>query len=306
VFGILDEVDLVVGVDAGGTSTRALVLDADGTRRGTGLAGGGNPNSHPPAAAATRVGDALRVALEGVNPAHVRAGVLGLAGASALSDRGVLALFERAWTAAGLRCPLVVVSDAEAAFAAGTTEPDGTVLVAGTGSIAARISGHSLAALAGGHGWLLGDEGSAFWLGREAVRRTLRLLDSSAAPVAGLAAAVLAEAGVPDRTGRTARAALIAAVNATAPVALASYAPLVTAHEDDPLAASIVADAARSLADLALSLRAPAERTPVVLVGSVMTTSVGTAVRTALAPHAEVSLATDAAAGAARLAARHL
>ncbi|WP_199441101.1 N-acetylglucosamine kinase [Umezawaea beigongshangensis] len=292
---------LVVGVDAGGTSTRALVLDPDGGGRGTGLAGGGNPHSHPPAVAATRVGDALRMALEGLNPADVRAGVLGLAGAGALSDRGVRALFEQAWTGAGLRCPLVVVSDAEAAFAAGTTEPDGTVLVAGTGSIAARISGHSLEALAGGHGWLLGDEGSAFWLGREAVRRTLRLLDSSV-PAEGLAAAVLEAAGVPVGTGRAARGALITAVNAVPPVTLASYAPLVTAHEDDPLAASIVADAARSLADLALSLRSAAERTPVVLVGGVMTTSVGAAVRSALAPHAEVRLATDPAAGAARLA----
>lgn len=51
------------------------------------------------------------------------------------------------------------------------------MVIAGTGSVAARIEDHRLVASAGGHGWLLGDEGSAFWLGREAVRATLHALD---------------------------------------------------------------------------------------------------------------------------------
>ena len=86
-------------------------------------------------------------------------------------------LFHEAWERAGLHCPMRVITDCEAAFATGTSSPSGTVLVAGTGSIAGRIVDHRMVGQSGGYGWLIGDDGSAFWLGREAVRATLKLLD---------------------------------------------------------------------------------------------------------------------------------
>jgi glucosamine kinase len=291
---------LVVGLDAGGTSTRALVLDLDGNRLGTGLAGGANPNSHPPEHAAAQITSALRVALEGLDTGKVQSGVLGIAGMSKLTDPAVAALFEAAWRDAGLGCPVRVVTDCEAAFAAGTAEPDGTVLVAGTGSIAARIRGHRLVRTTGGHGWLLGDEGSAFWLGREAVRVTLRALETSG-EVSGIARAVL------RRASATTRSELITAVNAAPPVRLAELAPLVTAAfaAGDALASSIVADAARLLADLAMQAREPDETTPVVLVGSLVSSPVGACLKEELAARAvsEVRVASEGAAGAAWLAA---
>src|SRR5437016_2590968 len=68
---------LVLGLDIGGTTSRALVGDLSGRTLGTGEAGGGNPNSHPPEQAARQVADAARAALSGVDPSHVRGGVLG-------------------------------------------------------------------------------------------------------------------------------------------------------------------------------------------------------------------------------------
>ncbi|EWM14400.1 hypothetical protein [Kutzneria sp. 744] len=53
----------LVGVDAGGTTTRALVADLTGARVGTGRAGGANPNSHPPEVAAEQVAAAIAAAL---------------------------------------------------------------------------------------------------------------------------------------------------------------------------------------------------------------------------------------------------
>ncbi|KOV83714.1 N-acetylglucosamine kinase [Nocardia sp. NRRL S-836] len=292
--------DLVVGLDAGGTSTRALVLDLDGTRLGQGLAGGANPNSHPPSVAAAHIGEALAEALDGLDSRRVRSGVLGMAGASRMSDPAVSALFLQAWEHAGLHCPMRVVTDCEAAFATGTSSPDGTVLVAGTGSIAGRIAGHRMVGQSGGYGWLIGDEGSAFWLGREAVRATLRLLELDA-PLEGLATAVLTTAGVRGR------GALISAVNADPPIALARFAPLVTAayHHGDPAALSIVASAARLLADTAAAVRTPADTTPIVLVGSLIKTPVGVHLKQELLSRcdAQVIMATEGAAGAAWLAA---
>jgi glucosamine kinase len=305
----------VVGVDAGGTSTRALLADLGGTRLGAGTAGGANPNSHPPEEAAERVSAALRAALAGADPGTVRAGVLGMAGSTKLADPWVAGLFEAAWRRTGLRCPMRVIADYEAAFAAGTAEPDGTVLVAGTGSVAARIENRARVATAGGYGWLLGDEGSAFWLGREAVRVALRALESGAPPGA-LAVSVLGEvlgerprAGAPAPERRRQFSLLIGAVNDEPPIRLARLAPLVSAAVDagDGAADAVVAEAARLLADGAMAVRRDGETTPVVLVGSLVGpgSPVGDRLRAELAARCPgpVTVALEGAAGAAWLAA---
>ncbi|TQM81519.1 N-acetylglucosamine kinase-like BadF-type ATPase [Saccharothrix saharensis] len=304
-LGILGRMGFVVGLDAGGTSTRALVLDLDGTRLGAGVAGGANPNSHPPELAAAHVRQALTAALDGLDAAKVESGVLGMAGSSKLlSDPAVAALFEAAWAGAGLRCPMRVITDCEAAFATGTASPDGTVLVAGTGSIAARIEHHELVSTAGGYGWLLGDEGSAFWLGREAVRATLLALERD--EVDELAAAVLARADIPDVPRRERWRRLITAANASAPIALATYAPLVTAHASAPSADRVVTAAVRVLADLAEAARPAEARSPIVLMGSLVHAHpLGARLKRELSTRtpAPVTVATEGAAGAAWLAA---
>ncbi|MEC3982803.1 N-acetylglucosamine kinase, partial [Amycolatopsis sp. H20-H5] len=223
----------VLGVDAGGTSTRAIAVDAEGRVVGTGKGGGANPNSHPPAEAAARIAEAISGALGDLDRGETRACVVGMAGVSKLSDPAIAAVFELAWRGIGLGGAVRTVADAEVAYASATSAPDGTVLVAGTGSIAGRIRDRRLVSTTGGYGWLLGDEGSAFWLGREAVRVTLAKLGQGR-PLAGLAAAVLAEAlglsavDTLDGAGRLAASrSLITRVNAEAPIRLARFAPLV-------------------------------------------------------------------------------
>ncbi|GAB3485143.1 N-acetylglucosamine kinase [Amycolatopsis cihanbeyliensis] len=303
----------VVGVDTGGTSTRALAVDAGGQVLGRGQSGGGNPNSHPPEQAAAHLAEAIGSALADVHPAHTMACTIGMAGTSkVLSDPDVAAVFQRTWEGLGLGCRVHLVTDAEAAYAAATSRPDGTVLIAGTGSIAGRIRTRSLATTVGGYGWLLGDEGSAFWIGREAVRFTLDALGRGE-PLDGLAAAVLAEAiglsGVDRLTdGKRADAwrGLITAANAEPPVRLARFAPLVSAADEagQPGAGEITERAADHLVASALEAREPGEDTPVVLVGSVLgeQSPVGAKVRRRLAG-CEVLTSPDGVLGAAWLAA---
>lgn len=284
------------------------MLDLDGTRLGTGVAGGANPNSHPPERAAAQIGDALHEALDGLDVRKVQSGVLGMAGAGRLGDPAVAALFEAAWIHAGLRCPMRVVTDFEVAFAAGSAEPDGTVLVAGTGSIAARIVDHRMTRTVGGYGWLLGDEGSAYWLGRQAVRAALRELETEV-PLSGLAKAVLALSSIEVGPRPAMRSRLINAVNAAQPVHLARYAPVVSSnfHAGDPVARVIVEEAVRLLADTVMAAREPDEQSPVVLVGSLVGphSPVGDHLLAALATRAggPVRVATEGASGAAWLAA---
>ncbi len=274
---------LVLGGDVGGTSTRILVATGDGTPVGRGVAGGGNPVSHPDTAAAA-LGEALTAALSGVDPSRVRAAVVGVAGGSALSRPEVRAAFDRVWSGAGVGCAPAYVSDLEIAFAAGTAEPDGTVLIAGTGAVAGAVRSRHLVRTVGGHGWLLGDEGSGFWLGREAARATLHTLDAGEPPGA-LATSVLRLLGVPDEPADPywQRVAVIDTLNSRPPVRLAELSPSVTSAYavGDPQAQQIVEEAARLLFETVCRVRRPDEQSPIVLAGSVATADspVGAAVR---------------------------
>jgi glucosamine kinase len=289
----------VVGVDAGGSSTRALAVAGDGTVLGRGGAGGANPNSHPAERAATRIGEAITAAVTaaGRETRAANACVIGMAGSSKLTDPTVAALFDGTWRRLGLS-RVLVLSDAEVAFASATSAPDGTVLVAGTGSIAGRIRHHRMVATSGGYGWLLGDEGSAFWLGREAVRRALDEL-SGGKELGALARAVLAEAGVDPGDRLQAWRGLITIANGEPPVRLARFAPLATAAPDGT---PIVERAATLLVEMAVATRDQGDSTPVVLCGSVLGGPVGSAVREKLTG-IEVHTSSDGVIGAAWLAA---
>ncbi|MFE9205481.1 N-acetylglucosamine kinase [Micromonospora sp. NPDC007230] len=307
---------VVVGLDVGGTSTRVAAVSIDGVRLGTGRAGGGNPTSHGAERAAAELLAALRAALADVDPTRVRAGVIGLAGAGRLlADPQGRAAFDQAWSDAGLRCPYAVHGDALVAYASGTAAPDGTVLIAGTGAIAAQVRDLRLDRTADGHGWLLGDAGSGFWLGREAVRRLLSDLDR-ADPPGELAGRVLAEltgsAEVAVRPRATAEA-VVQAVTRRPPVELARLAPLVVAaaRAGEPTARALIGEAAVLLAENAARIRPPGAADPVVLGGGLLTgdTPLGAAVRAELArrwPDAPLHTAGDGAAAAAWLAARDL
>ncbi|MEH0985473.1 N-acetylglucosamine kinase [Micromonospora sp. CPCC 205556] len=307
---------VVVGLDVGGTSTRATALTLSGERLGTGRGGGGNPTSHGAERAAAELLTALCGALADVDPSRVRAGVIGLAGAARLlADPAGRAAFDQAWARAGLRCPYAVHGDALVAYASGTAAPDGTVLVAGTGAIAAQVRDLRLDRVADGHGWLLGDAGSGFWLGRETVRSLLATLDSGDPP-GPLGRRVLTDLlGTADVAARSRDTvdALIQAVTRRPPVELARLAPLVVAAavDGEPEAVPLIERAAAHLADSAGRIRPAGAVTPLVLGGGLLTgdTPLAAAVRVEAHrrwPDAPVRTAGDGAAAAAWLAALDL
>ncbi|PSL02166.1 N-acetylglucosamine kinase-like BadF-type ATPase [Haloactinopolyspora alba] len=304
---------LVLGLDIGGTSTRALVVGTDGVRHGSGRGPGANITSHSLDHAMDAVSVTLDEALRGVDSSAVVAGVIGAAGDRNLIVPDTAEALTKRWRAAGLTCEYTVTSDALVAYVAGTSARDGSLLLSGTGALVARAEQRQLTRIVDGHGWLLGDLGSGFWLGREAVRSTLAFLDRGVSP-GPLGQAVLAfqlgGAGTwpPDRVTV---AELVLKVHDRPPVALSELAPLVTRHaDDDPEAGRILREAAAHLMRATDTVRAPGETTPVVLTGSLLAsdTPLARLVRGELAerwPDATVTTATDATAGAAWLAAVH-
>ena len=196
--------DLVIGVDAGGTSTRCLVADTWGRTVGTGASDGLNQRSSG-GDPVERLVQAMSAALGTLDRSAVRAGVLGVAGAGAAGHEDVRRQTGAAWQRLGLAGEPVVVTDLLAAFAAGSAEPDGTVLVGGTGAGAAAVVDRRVVRQADGAGWLLGDVGSAVWLAREALVAAVADLDGrgpTAALTVPLLERLLARPDAVQRPGR--------------------------------------------------------------------------------------------------------
>ncbi len=302
---------LVVGADIGGTSTRVLVATLDGEPRGRGRAPGGNPTAWPADQAAASLAAAVTEALDGLDAAAVRAVVIGMAGGGALDDPATAERFDRVWTDVGVGCTPQVLGDLTIAFASATPEPDGSVIVSGTGAAAAAIRDHAMIRSADGHGWLLGDAGSGFWIGREAVRRTLTGLESGHAATA-LTEGVMATLLGPDRRGSAVELVrdVIRSANSRPAVELAGLVRVVegSAEQGDDDAVEIIELAAVELMHTLERVRDPAETTPLVMVGGVLRqdSPVGRSLRTHVAERfaGPVLAAADGVAGAAWLAAR--
>ena len=296
--------DLVVGIDAGGTTTRCLVLGADGAVAGRGRAAGANIRSST-GSAQERLTEALLMAVDDVDRTAVRAGVFGVAGAGAAGVEVVRSAADAAWHAAGLAGRPRVVTDLEVAFAAGTRRMDGLLLLAGTGAAAAAFRARRIVRRCDGYGWLLGDEGSAVWLGLRGVRAALDAGDGRGAPTR--LRDDLAErfgAGPRDDLAQL----LIARMHADAPARLGELAPLVTraAAEGDAVAEALVAAAADRLVAAvdAVAVQAPGPVDLVLAGGLLAAGPVRDAVRTRLAdrPVLRVCDVGPGAAGAAVLA----
>jgi glucosamine kinase len=279
--------DLVIGVDAGGTGTRAVLFA--GEALGRGAAGPGNPCLTGVGAVA-EIAAAVREALGTHAPARVAAMVVGLAGDSALDDPAIRAAFAASWRAIGLRCPVELVGDAVTAFAAGCTARSGAVLIAGTGAVAARVDGLRVTQVADGLGFLLGDEGSGAWMGLQAVRAAAR----SSSP---LGDAVLAHAGV-----RT-REELPGWAGRQTPSGFAALAPIVCGVED-PAARAITDEAANRL--LATLSEVDRGTEPVVLAGGLLVAATPVRARVCAALGNRARMAGDPALGAASLAGSRL
>ncbi len=258
-------VELVIGVDAGGTSTRCLVADTDGRPRGTGTAAGLNQRSSG-GDPVDQLVQAVTAALGDHDPADVKAGVLGAAGAGAAGVDVVRAHAAESWRRLGLAGEPLVVTDLVTAFAAGSAEPDGTVLVAGTGAGAAAVIDRQVVRQADAAGWLLGDVGSAVWLAREALVAAVADLDGRG-PATALTGPLLER--LLDRPAPYDVQDVIARAYAVPPASLGTLAPVVTAQAaDDAVAADIVG---RGVAGLLASLDAVGAAGPVVLAGALLT-----------------------------------
>ena len=264
---------VVVAVDAGGTSTRCVVVESGGRCLGFAKTGSGNPVSAGARLAAESFGAGIGLALEraGVTGDQLDGVVFSMAGGIVGTE---MDLFTQRLRALGIDRQPVIKGDLLGSYCSGTYELDGYALVAGTGAGAARVEGGKFAVIADALGWLIGDNGSGFWIGTRVVRAAFDDLGGRG-PHTALSALVLSELGMyddgtRDDTGR--RAVVIPALRliyAMRPVELSRFAKLAFDAAADEVASSIVGQAARELARTLGAVAAPSVRGPVVLAGGV-------------------------------------
>jgi N-acetylglucosamine kinase-like BadF-type ATPase len=165
----------VVGVDGGGTSTRAVILDDNGAEVARAECAGAVATAGVPGDAASAVADAVRLAaVQGGVTLPVRALWAGLAGAGREATRDAVTA---ALSRVGLAQSIEVSTDVEAALHDAFADGSGVMLIAGTGSIACARDENGVTHRVGGWGQHIGDEGSGYWIGTEALRRVARAED---------------------------------------------------------------------------------------------------------------------------------
>ena len=178
----------VLGIDAGGTKTVCLLANAEGQILAESRGGGANLQ----ASGELEVEKVLPGVMENaIGDREVRpdAVCLGIAGVDRPADaEAVRGIMRRL----GFKSRTLIVNDALVALVAGVGDDPGVVLIAGTGSIAYGRDASGRAARSGGWGYLLGDEGGGFWIGRSALAAVVRQFDGRG-PATMLTDLVLAE-----------------------------------------------------------------------------------------------------------------
>lgn len=251
----------VIGVDGGGTSTRARIWSRSGAVLGEGKAGASGLMQGS-VQAWRHIGQAIEQASTGTSwasaskPApHNCALGLGLAGANNPQWHAECMAADPGYAR------LVLESDAVTALLGAHQGAPGALVILGTGAIGLGLGADGQRTTVGGWGFPSGDEGSGADLGLRAANLTQRAVDGRHA-LTPLTRAVLHAVG-------GSRTALLAWCGAARQFEYATLAPLVFEHEtNDPAAAALVDMALHSMVALARALD-PAHTLPLTVAGSI-------------------------------------
>lgn len=240
--------EYAIGFDGGGTKTECVLLSSGDKVLAQAVAGPSNALrvgfDQAFASLSAAAGHVLTAARVEAN--EVTAVCAGLAGAGrARVVKRMMGYLVETFSQADIH----VTTDLEVALEATVGEGQGIVLVAGTGSAAYGRDANGRTARAGGHGPWIGDEGSAFDIGRRAIAAMARARDAMA-PVTLLADMVPAALECPDWS------TLLERIEDSPDEVLPRVFPLVVeaAEADDPPAKEILYGAAVGLSALAVSV----------------------------------------------------
>lgn len=256
---------IVLGIDGGGTKTEAWLADAEsGLILGRGSGGPSNQRAVGLEVALLNLSLSVQKAFESavLAPGCVDAACLGLAGADRDSDREAIQKWAKD---IALSRRILVVNDAMPLLYACDPVAEsndqlpsgdgqdgvGIALICGTGSMAIGRNSAGQVVRSGGWGYLLGDEGSAYWVGREGINSVTAMFDGRT-NVTELANCVSDILQLSDP--KQLIPAIYGATDSRAMIAKAAQAVFAAAANDDLAACRILEEGAIHLSCLVVSL----------------------------------------------------
>ncbi|MDN7615631.1 BadF/BadG/BcrA/BcrD ATPase family protein [Burkholderia cepacia] len=243
-----------IGIDGGGTGTRAVLADRHGRELAQGRGG--------PSGLGLGIERAWASIGAACADAFTRAG-LAFDWPQCALGCGLAGVNNAAWLAAfRAQAPLgalAVESDAYTTVVGAHGGAPGLIVALGTGSIAAALDAAGACRIAGGFGFPSGDEASGAWLGVRALAYAQQALDGRV-PRDAFANALLAETGAQDRD------ALVRWSCDANQTIYARLAPIVFAHRSHPVAGALIAQAGDEIGKMIDALD-PQQALPVALCG---------------------------------------
>ncbi|WP_241301999.1 BadF/BadG/BcrA/BcrD ATPase family protein [Burkholderia stabilis] len=243
-----------IGIDGGGTGTRAVLADRHGRELAQGRGG--------PSGLGLGIERAWASIGAACADAFTRAG-FGFDWSQCALGCGLAGVNNAAWLAAfRAQAPLgalAIESDAYTTVVGAHDGAPGLIVALGTGSIAAALDGAGACRIAGGFGFPSGDEASGAWLGVRALAYAQQALDGRV-PRDAFADALLAETGAQDRD------ALVQWSCDANQTIYARLAPIVFAHRAHPVAGTLIAQAGEEIGKMIDALD-PQQALPVALCG---------------------------------------
>jgi N-acetylglucosamine kinase-like BadF-type ATPase len=239
----------VLGIDVGGTKTICLLADEEGRVIASAREEGANLQGVGELALEKVLHHVMEKTLADTHviPSAI---CLGIAGVDRAADEAIVrSIMKRI----GYQAKILVVNDALIALQAGIGHEPGIVIVAGTGSIAYGRNSRGEASRAGGWGYVLGDEGSGYWIGRLALRAVVRHADGRGRPTS-LTPHLLAHFGA-ERAAELIRKVYHEELSPAAIASLAHYVQQAR-DEGDMVAAGILNRAADELITAAAAVMA--------------------------------------------------
>ncbi|MCY4062279.1 MAG: hypothetical protein OXG53_07920 [Chloroflexi bacterium] len=245
---------LFMGIDGGGSTLRVAIVDENLDESSSLAAGAVNPSIVGRDAARERIQEGVlqSMRLADIQQEDIAAVGIGIAGASNLHSEDWL---RETLKPALPSAHIVASSDLEIALVGALGQRKGLLVLAGTGSAVFGVSTAGRRLQVGGWGYLLGDQGSSFWIGTQLLKHVATTFDiGGERSMTALGRACL------DKLGLTAPRELVAWVyrSEQAPaVRIACLAPFVLRRADagDELARDILRGAARHLAEQLETIR---------------------------------------------------
>lgn len=167
-----------IGIDGGGTHSRLLAVDVHGNVIGYVRGRSTNLESN----SVTTVMNNLSALIQSFHDQHFTKyeDCLGLCfGTAGVDTKATLLTVENLLGQIPFTCPTKVVNDAHIALYANTLGGPGLMLIAGTGSIGYGVNREGQSKRVGGFGYIVGDEGSAYWVVRQAISAALHAYDGT-------------------------------------------------------------------------------------------------------------------------------